>query len=130
MTIRSEIESRLYAYAQAQTPKIPVSYENVSFVKPNTGHYLEVYLLDTVAQSRGVSAKGVRETGMFQINCYTSVGAGMASVEALAAAVKALYPVIPKTGTVSIEAPLSASSAVVIDGFVCIPVTGRYRVET
>lgn len=129
MTIRSEIESRLAAWASSQTPKIPVAYENVSFSKPS-GQFLEVYMLPGSAKNNGVDAVGVRTTGTFQINCYSPVGGGMAAVEALAAAVVALYPVVPKTGTVSIEAPLNASQAMPMDGFMCIPVRGRYRVET
>lgn len=129
MSIRSEIESRLATWASAQTPKIPVAYENVSFVKPSTGQYLEVYMLQSTAVNNGVDAEGVRHTGMFQINCYSPLNGGMAAVEALAATVVALYPVVPKTGTVSIEAPLNASQAMPLDGFMCIPVRGRYRVE-
>lgn len=132
MSIRSEIETRLAAWANAQSPKIPVAYENVSFATPVTGSYLEVYMLDGSSRNRGVDAVGVRHTGMFQINCYVPLGGGttgMAAVEALADAVVALYPVLPKTGTVSVEGPLNASRAMPVDGFMCIPVRGRYRVE-
>jgi hypothetical protein len=66
---------------------------------------------------------------MFQINCYAPLGGGMATVEGLAQQIIDLYPVLPKTGMVSIEAPLSASTGIPVDGFMCVPVTGRYRVE-
>lgn len=126
MTIRSEIESRLAAFAK--TKNIPVAYENVSFTKPTDGPYLEVFLLDTAARSRNLSADK-RVTGMFQVNCYAPIGKGMAAIEALVDGVINTYPVLPKEGTVSIEAPLSASQGMPVDGFMCVPVTGRYRVE-
>jgi hypothetical protein len=129
MTIRSEIESRLAAYAAAQTPKIPVAYENVGFTKPTTGCYLEIFMLNSTATSRDVGASGVRYKGMFQINCYAPLGAGMSTVDALADAVIQVYPVLPKVGTVSVEAPLNASAGIPVDGFMCVPVTGRFRVE-
>ena len=106
-----------------------MAYENVSFTKPTTGCYLEVYMLDSASTNRDVSAVKIRVRGLFQINCYAPLGTGMAVVEALADAVTDLYPVLPKVGTVSIEAPLSASSGIVDEAFMCIPVTGRYRAE-
>lgn len=127
MTIRSEIETRLATLAKSRG--IPVAYENVSFIKPLTGGYLEVHFLTSTSRNRDVAAQGVRITGMFQINCFAPLGKGMAEVEALSDAVIAAFPVLPKTGIVSIEAPLDAASAMELDGFVCLPVTGRYRVE-
>lgn len=129
MTIRSEIESRLATWANLQNPKIPVSYENVSFVKPKTGQYLEVFLLDSISINPEISASDTRVIGTFQVNCYSPLGCGMASVEALAQNIIDLYPVLPKTGTVSIEAPLDAASGMIVEGYMCVPVSGRYRSE-
>lgn len=127
MTIRSEIESRLAAYAKANN--IPVAYENVGFTKPTTGPFLEILMLNSAATLRNVAADGSRVTGMFQVNCFAPVGDGMATVEAIADGVIKAFPVLPKEGTVSIEAPLNASQGIIIDGFMCVPVTGRYRAE-
>jgi hypothetical protein len=129
MSIRTEIETKLATFAAAQVPPIPVAYENVAFTKPTTGRYLEIHFLDSASKSRNVEANGKRVTGMFQINCYAPLGKGMASLEALRDAVVALYPVVPKMETVSIEAPLSWSGSFVQDAFICIPITGQYRSE-
>ena len=128
MSTRSEIESRLATWASAQ--KIPVAFENVPFTKPATGSYLEIYMLESLSTNRDVSAQEIRTRGTFQINCYAPVGNGMATVEALASSVIALYPVVPKVGMVSIESPLNGSHATTMEGFMCIPVRGRYRVES
>lgn len=130
MTTRSEIETRLSDWAKAQTPPIPVAFQNVKFNKPLTGPFLEVYLLGDSSISSDLSASNVRTYGMFQINCYAPVNTGMAQVETLAQSVVDLYPVVPKTGTVSIEAPLNTSGSFVVDSYVCIPVRARYRTES
>jgi hypothetical protein len=130
MSVRSEIESRINTWAKAQVPPIPVSFENVSFTKPTSGPYLEVFLLGETRLNRNVAADGIRSYGIFQINCYAPTNKGMGEVEALCNNMVALFPVLPKTGTVSIEAPLSWSGSDIIDGYVCVPVRGNYRVET
>lgn len=130
MSTRSEIETRVATWAAAQSPPIPVAYENIKFVKPLSGCYLEIYLLGDNTKSRDLTAERQRTTGMFQVSCYAPLNTGMAKVESLAASIVALFPVIPKTGTVSIETPLSGSAGYVDDTFICIPVTGRYRVES
>lgn len=130
MSTRSEIETRLNDWAKAQTPPIPVAFQNVKFTKPTTGPYLEIIMLADNNINPNVSADSVRTIGMFQINCYAPVGTGMAQVESLANSVVGLYPVLPKTGTVSIEAPLNTNGSYVEDTFVCIPVRARYRIES
>ena len=128
MTIRSEIETRLATWAAAQTPKVPVAYENVDFSKPKTGGYVEIYMLDSAIKNRNLVA-GQRITGKFQINVYMPLGSGMGDIEARADAIAALYPVLPKIGTVSMEQPLDGRAAFIVEDFMCIPMTGRYRVE-
>jgi len=130
MTARSEIETRITNWAKAQTPPVPVAFEGVSFTKPTSGPYLEVFMLGSDSKLRNVAADGVREYGMFQVNCYTPAGKGMGGVEAMAESIVALFPVLPKTGAVSIEQPLSWSSGSVIDGFTFVPVRGNYRIES
>lgn len=130
MTARSEIETRIYNWAKSQTPPIPVAFEGVNFTKPASGPYLEVFMLGSNSILRDVAAEGVRELGMFQVNCYAPVGKGMGEVEALGESIISLFPVLPKTGTISIEQPLSWSSSSVIDGFTFVPVRGNYRIES
>lgn len=128
MSTRSEIETRLTAWASAQSPPVPVAYENVDFDKPNTGGYVELFMLDNATRNRNLSAQQ-RTTGMFQINVYMPLNEGMGDLEDRVDAIAALYPVVPKFGTVSIEQPLSGSAGFVSENFMCIPMTGRYRVE-
>lgn len=130
MSARSEIEKRLGNWARTQVPPIPVAIEGVEFNKPESGPFLEVILLGEDRANRDLAAEGIRAYGMFQINCYSPANEGMGEVEELRDAVAALYPVLPKTGTVSIEKPLSWSGGTVIDGYAFIPVRGNYRIES
>lgn len=130
MSTRSEIETRVLNWADAQTPRIPVAIEGVKFTKPVNGPYIEVTLLGANSVSRGVDAEGTTTYGMFQLNCYAVANRGMGEVEALCRSMVALFPVLPKTGNVSIDSPLSWGGSDVIDGFVFVPVRGSYRTET
>ena len=130
MSARTEIETKISDWAKAQNPPIPVAFQNVKFVKPVSGPYLEVIMLGDNSINRNVAADGVRTTGIFQVNCFTPANQGMGQVEALAKGIADLFPVLPKTGTVSIEAPLNTSGSLIVDAFVCIPVRASYRIES
>jgi hypothetical protein len=130
MSARSEIETRVLNWAKAQTPAIPVAIQGRTFNRPTSGPYLEVWLLGDEKVSRNVSADS-RTYGMFQINCYSPANnTGMGPVESLRDSMVALFPVLPKTGTVSVDAPLSSTSSDVIDGFLFVAVRGNYRIES
>lgn len=129
MSVRTDIEGKLALFASTQSPPIPIAYENVKFMKPTDGKYLEIKFLDSYTDNRELSAKAIRQTGKFQVNCYCPLGAGMRDLEDLADSIIAIYPVIPKLGTVSIESPLDSTRALIIDTSMCIVVTGSYRAE-
>lgn len=129
MSTRSEIETKLNTWAKSQVPPIPVAYENVPFTKPTDGPYIEIVLLNSTAINRNL-ATDVRIYGKFQINVCAPINNGMGVVDALVDSVIALYPVLPKTGSVSIEQPLNDSPKQIVDNFVCVPITGNYRTES
>ena len=110
MTVRSEVETTLKIWADAQVPPVPISMENKAFTKPTTGSYLAVYFLDTFTASAEVSAATERETGVFQIDVCTRTGVGTKECEALRNSVIALFPVLPKTGAYSVERPPQKSA--------------------
>lgn len=128
MSIRSELETPLAAFAAAQN--IPVAWEGVPFVAPTTGPYLQSYLLGSVTTNASVDGTRQRVRGTFQINVVVHDGLGSEAVDALAAQVVALYPLLPKTGTVSIEQPPQTGAAILVVDKRYIPIKIAYRQET
>lgn len=128
MSIRSEIETRLAAVAA--TLNLPVAYENVAFTKPTNSGYLEIIFLSSTTINRNITASNTRIRGVFQINCYGPLNVGLGDLDSTVDTVIAAFPTFPQFGTVRIDEPLSDGQAVIVDNFIMIPITGKYRVET
>lgn len=129
--IRKELEGRLAAWANAQTPKIPIAFENTPFTKPAAGIFLEAFLIPAITLDRDTAGKGKRYLGMFQVNCWARSGRGMAEADSLAVSVINLFPLLPKQGNVSIDStPYAENSIQDPAGWVITPVTIKYRYET
>ncbi len=130
MSVRTEIETRLATWAAAQSPIMPVSYESVAFIKPTASAWLQIFFLDAINVNPDVAAERERETGVFQINICVPQNKGTKERDALVTALKSLFPVLPKTGTVSIERPPAVSNGLNrTDGFYVTPLSFSYRQE-
>lgn len=128
--IRAELETRLKAWADAQNPAVPIAFQGVAFTKPTTGPYMEAYLIPGPTLNKELS--GARKTyiGLFQVNCCVPSGKGAGPAEALAASVVDLFPMLPKTGLVSIDQTPSAERPIPDNaGWLIVPVTIKYRME-
>jgi hypothetical protein len=126
--IRAELETRLMTWASAQG--IPVAWEQVDFEKPTT-KFLQPYLIPVDTLNPTTDGKRARSIGLFQVNCWAPVGKGMGEVEALAQAVIDLFPLLPKTGAVSIEQTPSTARPIADEpGWIIVPVTIKYRNES
>jgi len=129
--IRAELETRLFDWAQAQNPKVPIAFESAPFTKPETGVFLEAFLIPNVTIDADVAATRKRLVGIFQVNCWARSGKGMGEVDRLAASVIDAFPVVPKSGEVSIEqTPYADKSLSDNSGWVIVPVTIMYRYES
>lgn len=126
-TVRSEVETVLAAFADSKS--LPVAFENVEFTRPDEGGWLEIHFLAEASAARGLDASGRTAYGMFQVSVYMPQGTGMRAVSELAREVADLFPVVPKMDVTSIEAPASISGSLIVDEYVCVPVTLRYRAE-
>lgn len=128
--VRAELETRLKTWAEAQSPKVPIAFENVPFTKPTDGVFVEAILIPNITLDANVAADRQTLMGIFQVNCWARSGKGMGEVERLANSIIGLYPILPKTGNVSIEkTPYVESSIQDTSGWVISPVTIMYRYE-
>jgi hypothetical protein len=130
--IRASFETRLKTWADAQTnPKVYISFQGVPFTKPVDGStFIECILVPNVTLNPTLD--GARKTyyGIFQVNCWAPQGKGMRAVETLSQAIVDLFPLVPKTGGVSIEGTPSTRPALQdASGWVVVPVTIKYRYE-
>jgi len=131
MNIRQEVESAITAFAQAQNPAIPVSYEGVPFSKPQSGSWLEVVFLTSATSTATVDATRTRTYGTVQVNCYVPDGRGMKQLDSLTESVADLFPVADKAlyNTFSVEQPAQISAAMIDTQFRMAAVRIRYRQE-
>lgn len=130
-TTRQELEARLATFAAAQVPSIPVSYESVPFTRPTSGMWLECFFVSGPTVIATLDATTNRERGIWAVNCWIQSGTGVGKLDTLAAQVVAIFKVIPKVGSVSIEQPGSKGKInITNDGWCCLPITFPYRVES
>jgi len=127
-TVRAYFESALNTWASSQS--IPVSFENVPFTKPSSGTYIECFLLPAATIARTAKGDKTREVGIFQINVWIPSGEGSGPAQAIADSIAALFPLVPKSGAVSIEKPPSIERAINdVSGWYVLPVVIHYRHE-
>jgi hypothetical protein len=133
LIIRSTLETKLKTMAAAMTPPVPIAYQSVAFTRPTgaTDTYYECFLIPSTTLNKELSGKRKTMYGIFQVNCWARVDLGMGPVEKLGQAVVDAFPMIPKSGVVSIEnTPTLERSILDNAGWVCVPVTIKYRYES
>lgn len=128
--IQSELETRVKNWAAAQSPVVQVAYENVPFTKPaDKSPFVEVYLSPVVTSNVTVAGNRQRYLGNLYINIWTPDGKGTGQSNRILASLVSAFPVVPKTGSVSIESLPNAKRAIYEDGWRVVPVTIQYRYE-
>lgn len=127
-TLRKEIEDKVRAWANSQSPVIKIAYENVPFEKTDDT-FIQLYIIPAASVNNTVDAKRVTLLGILQFNIFTKAGEGTKKSEDLAQALIDLFPVFPKTGTVSIESTGCIMSPLYDAQWRVTPVRFNYRQE-
>lgn len=126
--IAAALETRLKTLADSLG--VLVAWEGREFLKPE-GMWFEAFLLPNETMNYELS--GTRKTylGLFQVNCWAPTGRGLGPLRALAQSVIDEFQLVPKTGSVSIEATPTADRPIESDpsGWVAVPVLIKYRYE-
>lgn len=133
--IRAAFETRLYAWANARTPSLPIAFEDVEFTPPaDGGTYLQAYLLPSNTDSTDLEGAHTLYQGVFQISIVTAAGQGRGAASAIADEIRALFPNnsgLSQSGmTVYVMSPLSTASAIQGDTTTALPTSFRYRADT
>lgn len=133
VAVRVQLESRLKAINEIFNPlkPYPISYQNVPFTKPASGIWLECFVIPNDSNLRDVSGAGKTFLGLFQVNVWTPVGAGMREVEQVVDRIQqTAFPVVPKIGAVSVEKTTAGPPISDDSGWIAVPVLINYRYET
>ena len=131
--VRAAFETRLAAWAAAQSPAIPVAYENATFTPP-TGRYVRCFLIPATTDCETMNGEHRRRMGVFQVSLCMPIGSGPAAATALAASLDAAFPIaLPMTqGSIKVFllSPMSIAPALQEDNRYVVPVSCTYRADT
>jgi hypothetical protein len=92
--IRKAFESRLKAWADAQTPAIPVAWMNQPFTPPAgnpTPRYLRAHTLPASTQYGSIGGDVKDWKGIYQVTFCMPVGTGVGAVESLLPSLSAAF---------------------------------------
>lgn len=131
--IRTALEARLSTWAAAQTPAVPVAWQNALYTPTTGSRYVRAYLLSGDAQNPIFGAQHRRLVGLLQVDVVAPTGTGMAASEALAESLCTEFKrgtTLTQDGlTVVMDASPSIGSALIEEGWVVLPVSIRYRAD-
>ena len=129
--IRAAFETRLAAFAAAQTPPLTVAWENSQFTPVSGEAWLYGSMHPAPTQNPTFGPKHDRLVGFYQINVYGIEDSGPADAEAVADAIIALFPrgSMSQNGTIiNLDTTGSRAQGLNdVNGFFFIPVRIRYR---
>ena len=132
--IRAAFETVLNTWAGAQSPAIPVAWQNITFTPP-AGRHVRAYLLPANTVSLDLLRVTRTYKGIFQISLYVpSDNTGMGAAEALIASLDTAFsPSAPLSSgglSVWIEEPISVGPAMTEDDQVHIPLSLIYQAHS
>lgn len=129
--IREAFETRIAAFAAAQTPRLPIAWENSGYTPSPDRAFLQCAMLPATTQNPWMGVTSDRLVGIYQINVFGVQDEGPGPAEATADAIIALFPrgAMTQNGvTINIDyTPSRARGINDENGFFFIPVRIRYR---
>ena len=133
--IRAAFESAVAAWASAQSPAVPVVFENADFTPPVDGsRYARAFLLPAPTESSTLDMLHRGHEGVFQLTLCMPKGKGSGSADDLAASLEAAIspasPIVRSGVTIHITRPMSASPGIQEDDCYAVPVSCSYRADT
>lgn len=131
--VRAAFETRLLAWANAQTPAIPVAFENATFAPP-PGRYVRCYVLPAPTACETWNGEHRRRMGVFQVSLCMPIGAGPGAAAALTASLDAAFtlaaPMTQGSIKVFMLSPMSPAPALQEPDHFIVPVSCTYRADT
>lgn len=125
--IAAAFETRLKAWADAQTPAIPVAWENVEF-NPPQGRYVRGHLVPAAAKHLYFDGTGRTRIGFFQVDLCMPVGTGAGAARTLVDSLDAAFSITITAGglRVWLMSPFSAAPPIEKPDRFIVPVSAQY----
>ena len=130
--IRQAFDAKLKAWADKQSPPIPIAWENIRF-DPPAGRYLQAYLLpnDTVSLSLDRTHRMYR--GYYQVTIVEPVNQDPRLTDALVGELERLFnpsmSIEAKGLRIQLTEPMSASPPLQNANRYLVPVSAPYRCD-
>lgn len=125
--IAQAFETTLKAWADAQTPAIPVAWENVAF-NPPEGRYVRAHLIPAEARHLYFDGTGRTRKGIFQVDLCMPVGTGAGAARTLVDSLDAAFAITLTAGglRVWLLRPFSAAPPISKPDRFIVPVSAQY----
>lgn len=134
--VRNAIEPLVYAWANAQTPKVSIAWESVDFkpLKDNTKQppellpWVQVTLIPADTVSGSLCAAEYK--GLLHINVFGQAGKGATLVDQLAESLAAVFHAgLNKNGVRIPRPPSVGQGRPDEDGYYMVPMRARYQLN-
>lgn len=131
--IRAALESAVATWAAAQTPAVPVQYQNVAYTPAIGTRYLRTFTIPAETENPSLGDAHRRYTGILQANLYMPDGNGSGTGETLADSLLT-YFARGESFTISgvtvriLQSP-SVNPALNDNGWYIVPVAIRYQAD-
>ena len=133
ITIRRAFESRLKNWADAQTPPIPLAFENIPF-DPPSATYLSCFLINANNISFTLDRRHIRYSGIFQINVHVPVNTGAGLPAEIAAALRTIFNpstvIVQNSANIYVMQPLSIGPSIQEGDFFFVPLSIEYSLDS
>lgn len=129
--IRKAFESRLKTWADAQTPAIPIAWQNLKFTPPG-GRYVEAAMLLAPVQTTSLDGVCKAWRGVFQVVFCLPVNIGSSTAESLIASLRTAFPVYFDQDTIRVFrlSEFSAAPSITRSDRYSVPASCQFRVDT
>lgn len=131
-SITAALETKLAAFAAAQSPALQVAYTNQRFTRPDTTH-LECKILPNENNNPSIGGQHIQKCGIFQVTVLTKTDIGSGTSQRLSDAIEAYFPcgLQLTSGSVNVKVLHTPSTyeATPADGWLRSHVSIKYKVD-
>lgn len=131
--IRKALEGTLKLLCESIVPKIPISYQNVTFTPKLGVPYVQCFVLPAKTLDPSIGASHVRKVGIFQVSAYFPVNEGSSKIEAFKESVENIFyrgkSIKQDNLWVVIDSTPSCTTSSVQNGWYIMFISIDYRME-